>query len=90
MGVLVGRDTYLVDAIRDLSAEVIAGTKCSFSPLTPSCSSHTYSCFASTGGSAVALPLIQSIGIVATNGIAMVIVSTSLALICAIIKHRKS
>lgn len=45
---------------------------------------------ASAGASAVVLPLIQNVGIAATNAIAMVIALAGFALICVTIKYGKS
>lgn len=103
MGVLAVCNTYLVDVMQDRSAEVIATNKYAIiyigqlSPLSrwlPSIFSLylIFSCLryiASAGASSVVLPLIQSVGIAATNAIATVFALTGFALICATIKYGK-
>ncbi|KAF8519191.1 major facilitator superfamily domain-containing protein [Gautieria morchelliformis] len=77
MGILAVCNTYLVDVMQDRSAEVIATNNC-------------LRYIASAGASAAVLPIIQKIGIAATNAIATGFSVTGFALMCATIKYGKS
>jgi hypothetical protein len=93
MGILAVCNTYLVDVMQDRSAEVIATNKyasrcCDGSFLTALSSCLRY--IASAGASAAVLPIIQKIGIAATNAIATGFSLTGFALMCATIKYGKS
>ncbi|GJJ08853.1 hypothetical protein Clacol_003073 [Clathrus columnatus] len=74
LGVFAVCNTYLVDSVQNRSAEVIATNNC-------------LRYIASAGASAVVLPLIQIIGVAATNGIAATFTLIGFFLILLTIKY---